>query len=153
MDEAEYEAWATRKVGEYAADHAKSDGTTVEDALERARQEFATLLPAGLRSPNMHLLRACDADSGEPVGLLWLAERGAAGRRQAFIYDIEVHPGLRGRGYGRALLTAAEDEARRLGLARISLHVFGHNTAAIRLYETSGFAVTNLLMAKELPAK
>jgi ribosomal protein S18 acetylase RimI-like enzyme len=52
--------------------------------------------------------------------------------------------------YGRALLSAVEAEAARLGLTRIGLHVFGHNRVAIRFYETSGYVVTNLVMAKDL---
>lgn len=50
-----------------------------------------------------------------------------------------VHRGWRGRGVGSALLGAAEELARDLGLHKLSLEVFAHNTAAIGLYRKCGF--------------
>jgi putative acetyltransferase len=45
----------------------------------------------------------------------------------------------RRRGIGRALLQAAVEWARESGVSKLELHVFPHNEAAIRLYETFGF--------------
>src|SRR5262249_27433849 len=45
----------------------------------------------------------------------------------------------RGRGIGSALLAAAEELARDLGLHKLSLEVFAHNDAAIALYRKCGF--------------
>ena len=45
----------------------------------------------------------------------------------------------RGRGVGGALLAAAIDWAREHGLHKLSLGVFAHNAAAIRLYRKFGF--------------
>jgi RimJ/RimL family protein N-acetyltransferase len=45
----------------------------------------------------------------------------------------------RRRGIGRALLLAAEEWARTAGVAKLELHVFPHNVAAIALYEGSGY--------------
>jgi RimJ/RimL family protein N-acetyltransferase len=42
-------------------------------------------------------------------------------------------------GIGRALLEQAVDWARRGGIRKLELHVFPHNVAAIRLYESFGF--------------
>jgi RimJ/RimL family protein N-acetyltransferase len=50
-----------------------------------------------------------------------------------------VRQGWRGRGIGSALLAAAEDLARDLGLHKMSLEVFAHNDAAIALYRKCGF--------------
>jgi RimJ/RimL family protein N-acetyltransferase len=50
-----------------------------------------------------------------------------------------VSRGVRGRGIGSALLGAAEDWARGVGVRKIELHVFPHNDAAIALYERSGY--------------
>jgi RimJ/RimL family protein N-acetyltransferase len=47
----------------------------------------------------------------------------------------------RGRGVGSALVQAAIDLARGIGLHKLSLEVFPHNPAAIALYRRSGFAV------------
>ena len=45
----------------------------------------------------------------------------------------------RGRGVGSALLAAAEDWARTVGVRKIELHVFPHNDAAIALYGRVGY--------------
>jgi [ribosomal protein S18]-alanine N-acetyltransferase len=45
----------------------------------------------------------------------------------------------RGYGVGSALLQATIDWARGQGLHKLSLEVFGHNTAAIALYRKCGF--------------
>jgi len=50
-----------------------------------------------------------------------------------------VRQGWRGRGIGSALLAAAEELARELGLHKLSLEVFAHNDAAIALYRKCGF--------------
>lgn len=42
-------------------------------------------------------------------------------------------------GIGRALLEAAADWAREVGVTKLELHVFPHNDAALALYEDFGF--------------
>jgi RimJ/RimL family protein N-acetyltransferase len=50
-----------------------------------------------------------------------------------------VRRGWRGRGIGSALLAAADDLAREVGLHKLSLEVFAHNNAAIALYRKCGY--------------
>ncbi|MFI6347046.1 GNAT family N-acetyltransferase [Streptomyces sp. NPDC050560] len=57
------------------------------------------------------------------------------------IQGLAVAHEARGRGVGRALLTAAMEEARRQGALRMTLRVLGHNTPARALYASLGFAV------------
>jgi ribosomal protein S18 acetylase RimI-like enzyme len=61
------------------------------------------------------------------------------------IQGLAVAEEARGAGVGRALLRAAQDEARRRGARRITLRVLGHNTPARRLYESEGFVVEGVL--------
>ncbi|MEV5984030.1 GNAT family N-acetyltransferase [Streptomyces sp. NPDC052051] len=61
------------------------------------------------------------------------------------IQGLAVAEEARGAGVGRALLRAAQDEARRLGARRLTLRVLGHNTPARRLYESEGFVVEGVL--------
>jgi ribosomal protein S18 acetylase RimI-like enzyme len=61
------------------------------------------------------------------------------------IQGLAVADAVRGAGVGRALLRAAQDEARRRGARRITLRVLGHNAPARRLYESEGFVVEGTL--------
>lgn len=53
---------------------------------------------------------------------------------------MAVARGWRGRGIGRSLLAEATEWATERGLHKLSLSVFTHNTAAIALYRSTGFA-------------
>jgi ribosomal protein S18 acetylase RimI-like enzyme len=95
------------------------------------------------------LLLSAEAPGGEPVGTVWVAlDRPLRG--VAWIYDIAINPEHRGKGYGRALLQAAERESAKQGAKAIGLNVFGTNTIARSLYESSGYQVTATQMRKEL---
>ena len=82
------------------------------------------------------------------MGLVWV---GPAPQQRAgwWIYDIEVVDDQRGRGYGRALLGAAEREVLVRDGDSIRLNVFGANAAA-GLIESTGYEVAALLMRKRL---
>jgi GNAT superfamily N-acetyltransferase len=57
----------------------------------------------------------------------------------AEIKRMYVAPEARGRGVGRALLTALEDEARRMGYHAVRLDTGRFQTAALRMYRESGY--------------
>lgn len=59
---------------------------------------------------------------------------------QAEVLTVGVVPSARRRGLGRRLLAALYDEASRRGARELFLEVRVDNTAAIRLYESEGFA-------------
>lgn len=69
---------------------------------------------------------------------------------QAFVAYMAVAPGARRSGTGRALLVAAEEEARRLALPHLSLMVSNDNAAARKLYLSAGFVDERTLMTKPL---
>ncbi len=98
----------------------------------------------------MHFWTALAGDEDEPVGLGWVELRRRPSGVSAWIYDIEVEAGRRGEGLGRAILEALHDAARGLGATTMALNVFGHNTAAIRLYDSLGYAVTAQQMKRDL---
>ena len=52
---------------------------------------------------------------------------------------LMVAGAYRRRGVGRTLLEAAVEWARSSGVSKLELHVFPHNEAAIKLYESFGF--------------
>ncbi len=62
------------------------------------------------------------------------------GSRKARLYSLAIEPALAGRGLGRELLAACEDEARARGSTLLQLEVRSDNASAIRLYERSGYS-------------
>ncbi|HEV3090695.1 MAG TPA: GNAT family N-acetyltransferase [Candidatus Cybelea sp.] len=69
---------------------------------------------------------------------------------QGFVAYMAVEPRWQGRGAGRALLAAAEDEARRRGLPYMALMVTEENEPARALYDRSGYLTERRLLCKPL---
>ena len=59
--------------------------------------------------------------------------------REVDIHNLAVAPACRRRGIGKALLETVIEEARRQGVARVTLEVRKSNDAAQRLYHSLGF--------------
>ncbi len=132
----------------YAEGIATQGDRPIEFARRKSEEDHAAILPNGLDTPG-HEIFVVEAD-GERIGLLWLAERESGGRRVCWIYDVEIGEEHRGRGYGRAAMLLTEEAARRRGLNRIELNVFGGNTIARNLYRSLGYVETSAQMAKDL---
>ncbi len=145
----QYEAWLPRAISEYADEHVQTGRWSADEAKKNSREEFARLLPQGVATPNQRLWSIARASDRKPVGILWVGvvDKPTPG---AFVYNIEIHPDFRRQGFAERAMTKLEGEAKRLGLDRIGLHVFGHNTAARPLYEKLGYVPTNINMVKRL---
>ena len=143
----EYAAWKHESIAAYARDKVESGAWDDYDAVEKATQEFESLLPQGLSTRDNHLFAVLASD-GTYVGVLWFAVKDRAKARIAYIYNIEILPEHRRKGHAQQALLALEEEVRRLGLQGVALHVFGHNTAAQALYTKLGYAPTNINMYK-----
>ena len=109
ITDTEFASWRDRAAASFAAGIGPAQGLDPAEALEFAYRETDKLLPAGHRTEN-HLIWLAYAGN-EPVGSLWINTR----TRGAFIYGIEVDADHRGKGYGRAIMLAGEDECRRRG--------------------------------------
>lgn len=106
----------------------------------------------------VHELRAADrraahatvlvaADGPEVLGAVAYAEHGSAyaelaGPGEAELRMLAVDPAARGRGAGRALVTACLDRARAAGCAALVLSTQPSMTTAHRIYESLGFTRT-----------
>jgi ribosomal protein S18 acetylase RimI-like enzyme len=143
MTEDEYRPWRADGEAHYARSVAES-GMPAEEAARNAAETYARLLPQEYATPDHHFWYAYDGD--RRVGFLWIKVTDAA----AFVYNVAVEPDLRRRGYGRAIMLAAERWCRAHSLTRIGLHVFAYNTGARALYEELGFVETGRNMAKDL---
>lgn len=148
MSEEEYVVWRARSEREYAVEIATSRDLDADAATAQSAGEFAALLPDGLASLDMHLWTAVVDDA--PVGIGWFELRQRASGVSAWIFDISLDEERRGQGLGRGLLEALHGAARELGATSMTLNVFGDNATAIRLYESSGYAVTAQQMRREL---
>ncbi len=58
----------------------------------------------------------------------------------AYLEELYIAPGSRGRGHGRALLEAAMAHARERGATSMEIGVDEPDVAAIALYESAGFS-------------
>jgi ribosomal protein S18 acetylase RimI-like enzyme len=149
MTQAQYKAWLAGAIAEYADENVTSGRWSAQEAMGRSREEHERLLPLGLATPNNHLWSITRASDREQVGILWMAVVDKP-TPHAFIYNIEIHGPFRRHGFAEQAMTKLEGEARRLGLDRIGLHVFGHNSAARPLYEKLGYLPTSINMVKHL---
>jgi ribosomal protein S18 acetylase RimI-like enzyme len=148
MTPEEFPAFVAESKAGYAHDIEVHGGQTREAALAKAEADFPTVLPMGLDTPG-HAIHVVEADR-TAVGRLWLGERELGGRRILYIYDISIDPERQGRGYGRAVMRLAEEEARSRGIGRIELNVFGGNDVARNLYRSLGYVETAIQMAKDV---
>ncbi len=67
-----------------------------------------------------------------------------------YLQGIAVEPHLRGAGIGSLLLAEAEERARAVGAARLSLDVAAKNTGARKLYERRGMVESSRWPASKL---
>jgi len=147
MREDEYGAWLPQMREGYARAMIDDGGFSTEVATTRAAEQIEELFPGG-RPSEEQIVFVLEAD-GEPVGELWLAERkDMSGRPCLFVYDVHVDEAQQGRGYGKAAMLHAEEEARRRGVDRIALNVFGRNEVARRLYRSLGYEENAVAMSK-----
>jgi ribosomal protein S18 acetylase RimI-like enzyme len=146
----EFHAWLVQAIPAFALINVEDGRWSLAESIEKSKEAHALLLPQGLETPGQFFVRLQDADSGADVGALWWAESDQAGRRQAAVYSIEIEVAARRRGYARAAFGELERVAREHGVHHLSLHVFGHNHAARRLYDALGFEPTSITMRKNL---
>jgi ribosomal protein S18 acetylase RimI-like enzyme len=147
ISEAEFADWRSHVEADYAQDMIDA-GVDPGEARKKAQQDFPALLPDGAATEGQELYAVADGE--ETVGVLWLAERDVDGGRALFVYDVRIDAERRGHGYGRAAMELAETEAKRRGLERLALNVFGGNEVARNLYRSLGYTETAVFMMKRL---
>ncbi|NEW46158.1 GNAT family N-acetyltransferase [Nocardia cyriacigeorgica] len=150
MTEAEYEQATRHREAEGARELSKF--MSEAQAWERSRQGTAQFLPDGRDTAGHHLVVA-ENESGEVVGDAWIGPdpQDVTGTADsAWLYDINVFERFRRRGYGSAILAAAESLIAEEGRTRLGLNVVGDNAAAIALYRQNGYRVSSMYLDKQL---
>ncbi|MFS0838151.1 GNAT family N-acetyltransferase [Paenibacillus sp. 1P03SA] len=143
----QFDGWLELSVKEYAESKTKAGNTGAEKAMEDSAREFKELLPDGLNTADSYIFNATDAESRQVVGTLWIKIRQE--QQEVFIYGIRMDENFRGNGFGKKTLAALEAFVKERRLPpKISLHVFGDNEVALKLYTSAGFKATNIRMSK-----
>ncbi|MDJ0323803.1 GNAT family N-acetyltransferase [Cryobacterium sp. PH31-AA6] len=146
MPRERFDAWLLSTHEDYVASRIESGETEIQ-ARENADRSFAANFPGGELLATHRVFDVLDGD--EPVGYLWIGPQ--PNRPDAWwVFDVEILPALRGKGFGRQAMLLGESEARRLGATSIGLNVFGYNTNARGLYESLGYEATAIQMSKSL---
>lgn len=140
---------AAQKVS-YLRDLIEQGGLSQAAAQANSEATWSGLVPDGIHpADGNEIMIGRDVD-GRRIGVLWMAVRSQGGENYGWIYDVEVDPEFRNRGYGRALMIAAEEWTRGKGLDSLQLNVFGGNTAARALYRSLGYVENAVLMSKHV---
>ncbi|HME82155.1 MAG TPA: GNAT family N-acetyltransferase [Candidatus Eremiobacteraceae bacterium] len=149
---------------------AQPDDREFIDSLgkQSASTSLSPIRPASPDAAATAFRRAAEFCADRADGLTLIAQRGGqrAGflmllfeltddvtlQHQAFIVYMAVAPAHRRSGVARALLAAAEEEARARGASHISLMVTQANAPAKALYEQAGFLDERVQMTKSVRA-
>lgn len=148
LREDEYAGWQAASAAGYTRSMIEHGGIDPKRAHAKAERDYANILPNGLATQH-HSIFAVEHE-GAVAGHLWVAERDGVTGTVLFVYDISIDPAFQGQGLGRAAMLFAEEEARRRGLSRVELNVFGGNEVARGLYRSLGYAESAVYMVKTL---
>lgn len=131
------EASAVRRdsVATYARTREEA-GESPELARSIAEASFTEMFPGGRPKQGDHHFTVLAG--GARAGVLWVAARWPA---QAWVYNVEIDPALRGRGLGAAAMVCAARWTREQGVPWLGLNVFGPNRHARALYGRLGYVV------------
>lgn len=122
---------------------------SVNEGIRLANNELDECLPLGLETGGNYLLciEAKYSDKSDVVGYLWYGYR--LGDTSAFIYDIQIFPIYRGKGYGKHSFDLLEQTLRSQGVNQLELLVSSDNKRAFKLYTELGFRATGINMVKQ----
>ncbi|MDX3852647.1 GNAT family N-acetyltransferase [Streptomyces sp. AK02-01A] len=148
MNDAEYQSWLAQAVDGYAQNWIDR-GVPPEQARAKSEASHREFLREGLSTSGVSM--SVLLHEGSVVGHVWVARREVRpGEWGSYVFDVAVTEGLRGKGFGRALMQLAEGVALGSGSTLLGLHVFASNTPAVRLYESLGYVTTNRNFYKQL---
>jgi GNAT superfamily N-acetyltransferase len=150
MTDAELASYLQGSLEGYVRQRVDLGGERPELARRIAEEQYAGFFPDGVPAEGHVLFTGSDAGTGATVGRLWLHARHDGSGTSVWVFDVEVDEDRRGQGWGRALMTYAEQWARERGAGEIGLNVFGANTAARRLYTSLGYGERSVTMSRRL---
>ena len=150
MTEAEFSEYKPFLIEEYAQNIANNYRIPLEEARASSSKQIDDALKDGLATPNQFLyeIGLGEGTTEERIGYLWIEVDEI--KRRCYLGDIYLHEAFRGKGWGKKILELLEVLMIERNIQRISLHVFGKNTVARKLYEKQGYEITGSGMQKWL---
>ncbi|HUO98208.1 MAG TPA: GNAT family N-acetyltransferase [Rhizomicrobium sp.] len=137
--EGDLEAVAALINSAYRGEASRQGWTTEADFIDGLRTDASHLCRELAAKPGAMILTLRANESGPPLGCLWLEpeERGAW-----YLGMLSVRPDMQDRGFGRLMLTAAEDFARARGAKIMQMTVIGIREELIAWYRRRGYVPT-----------
>ncbi|ETT86427.1 GNAT family N-acetyltransferase [Viridibacillus sp. FSL R5-0477] len=148
MNQEEFNQYLFFAIEDFAKDKVTSGNWSEDEAIDLSKKEFSRLLPKDEKSEHNHLFSIFH--NQQLVGMIWIAQTSTTNLNEGFIYDFIIYEQHQGRGYGKQAMKETEIIAKKLGINKIGLHVFGHNKIARGLYEKLGYEITNISMSKSI---
>lgn len=116
--------------------------------LTRPWNDPAADIALARRGPSSALLLGRDA--GAIVATVMVGHDGHRG----WVYYVAVDPACQGKGFGRAIMAAAEDWLRNAGVPKLQLLVRRENAKAAAFYQSLGYEEsTSVMLAKWLDGR
>lgn len=107
--------------------------------LTRPWNDPASDIALARREPNATIL--IGRDDGAIVATAMVGHDGHRG----WVYYVATDPERRGKGYGRAIMNAAEDRLRAAGIPKLQLLVRPENSGVAAFYHSIGFGEQKIL--------
>lgn len=120
----------------YRGEESKKGWTTEADLLGGIRIDEETLATY-FNNDTIDILKYTD-ENGQILGSVYLEVKGPS----LYLGMFSVSPVLQGKGIGKALLAAAEIQARKLNCHTITMSVIRSRTELIEWYERHGYTFT-----------
>ncbi|MGC5008482.1 GNAT family N-acetyltransferase [Streptomyces sp. DT203] len=137
MTQAEYPEWLASEKVAYVGDIVRAGALGPEEAVRKSDRDFAKLIPEGLATPDNTFLILEAA--GEQIGTGWLKHGYLPG--VTYGYSLHIQEQHRGKGYGRAAMSAGERATLAAGDSALMFTVWGGNEVAMNLYTSAGYQV------------
>ncbi|MEU3221347.1 GNAT family N-acetyltransferase [Streptomyces sp. NPDC006971] len=143
----EFPEWLAAEKDSYVHGILRAGALSPEDAVRKSDRDFAKLIPEGLATPGNTFLVL--ETGGGKIGTGWLKHGYLPG--VTYGYSLHVQERHRGRGYGRAAMTAGERATLAAGDSALMFTVWGGNEVAMNLYTSAGYHVVEENRSIDLP--
>jgi GNAT superfamily N-acetyltransferase len=151
MIKEEFEIYLAQFRDRLLKDGMKACRVTEAEGKSIVEKDLSHIDRDGFETKNNFWFTLLNEDS-KNVGSLWLSIKGEGETRIPYLGDLFVDPDFRGQGIGKQALLLLETELKSWGIKNnIAAHIVGDfNEAAIKLFKSSGYFITAIMMEKTI---